>query len=63
MSEYGAAQTDAKFRNNAQFTTPADGVAGILKLYMFDVNKPERDSALANDILVGLFFFFSPFAI
>lgn len=43
-------QESTKF-NYASFETPPDGESGVLRLYLFNLTNPYRDSALQNDIV------------
>ncbi|KAH7102041.1 Fungalysin metallopeptidase-domain-containing protein [Auriculariales sp. MPI-PUGE-AT-0066] len=43
---------DMSDHNNAQFSSAPDGVPGMLRLWTFDYATPNRDSALANDIIL-----------
>ncbi|KAI0667554.1 Fungalysin metallopeptidase-domain-containing protein [Trametes maxima] len=43
---------DPRGTDNAFFATPPDGTSGQMTLLLFTSTDPERDSALANDVLV-----------
>ncbi|CUA78560.1 hypothetical protein RSOLAG22IIIB_13227 [Rhizoctonia solani] len=46
---------DGSGTNNANFATPPDGVAGQMRMYLWDKTSPKRDGALENDIVVHEF--------
>ncbi|KAI0260276.1 Fungalysin metallopeptidase-domain-containing protein [Gloeopeniophorella convolvens] len=37
--------------DNADFSTPADGQSGAMRMFLWDLTNPERDGALENDIV------------
>ncbi|KAF9486175.1 hypothetical protein BDN70DRAFT_916399 [Pholiota conissans] len=37
--------------DNADFSTPADGSSGAMRMFLWDLTSPERDGALENDIV------------
>ncbi|KZV62020.1 hypothetical protein PENSPDRAFT_739585 [Peniophora sp. CONT] len=37
--------------DNADFSTPADGTSGHMRMFLWDITNPERDGALENDIV------------
>ncbi|KAI0266683.1 Fungalysin metallopeptidase-domain-containing protein [Gloeopeniophorella convolvens] len=37
--------------DNADFSTPADGQSGAMRMFPWDLTNPERDGALENDIV------------
>lgn len=41
--------------NNADFFTPPDGQSGELRLFLFNLTNPDRDSGLENDIIARLY--------
>ncbi|KAF9008256.1 Fungalysin metallopeptidase-domain-containing protein [Cyathus striatus] len=43
---------DSSGTNNADFTTPADGQSGAMRMYLWTQTSPQRDGALENDIIV-----------
>ncbi|KAI0641704.1 Fungalysin metallopeptidase-domain-containing protein [Trametes meyenii] len=43
---------DGRGTNNAFFATPPDGQSGQMTLLLFTSTDPERDSAIANDVIV-----------
>ncbi|KAI8998224.1 Fungalysin metallopeptidase-domain-containing protein, partial [Gaertneriomyces semiglobifer] len=38
--------------NNADFTTPPDGQAGVMRMYIFTSTNPNRDASLSNDVTI-----------
>ncbi|KII83791.1 hypothetical protein PLICRDRAFT_58243 [Plicaturopsis crispa FD-325 SS-3] len=43
---------DSAGTDNADFSTPADGQSGHMRMFLWDETSPERDGALENDIVV-----------
>ena len=43
---------DASGTNNANFTTPSDGLRGKMQMYIFPGPNPDRTSALDHDVLI-----------
>ncbi|KAF9486176.1 hypothetical protein BDN70DRAFT_988183 [Pholiota conissans] len=43
---------DSAGTDNADFSTPADGQAGKMRMFLWDLTSPQRDGALENDIIV-----------
>jgi len=43
---------DSAGTDNADFSTPADGQSGAMRMFLWDITNPERDGALENDIVV-----------
>lgn len=43
---------DSAGTDNADFSTPADGQSGAMRMFLWDETSPERDGALENDIVV-----------
>ncbi|KAG8689379.1 hypothetical protein FRC11_002881 [Ceratobasidium sp. 423] len=43
---------DSMGTNNANFATPPDGQSGLMRMYIWTLTSPNRDSALSNDIVV-----------
>lgn len=43
---------DSAGTDNADFSTPADGQSGHMRMFLWDYTNPERDGALENDIVV-----------
>ncbi|KIP05598.1 hypothetical protein PHLGIDRAFT_128797 [Phlebiopsis gigantea 11061_1 CR5-6] len=43
---------DSAGTDNADFSTPADGQSGHMRMYLWDQTNPERDGALENDIVI-----------
>ncbi|KAI0042801.1 hypothetical protein FA95DRAFT_1499587 [Auriscalpium vulgare] len=43
---------DSAGTDNADFTTPADGSSGAMRMYLWDITNPERDGAVENDVIV-----------
>ncbi|VDC06722.1 unnamed protein product [Peniophora sp. CBMAI 1063] len=42
---------DSAGTDNADFSTPADGSSGHMRMFLWDITNPERDGALENDIV------------
>ncbi|KAI0045239.1 hypothetical protein FA95DRAFT_1495726 [Auriscalpium vulgare] len=42
---------DSAGTDNADFSTPADGSSGAMRMFLWDITNPERDGALENDIV------------
>ncbi|KAF9556787.1 hypothetical protein CPC08DRAFT_75227 [Agrocybe pediades] len=42
---------DSAGTDNADFSTPADGTSGAMRMFLWDLTTPERDGALENDIV------------
>ncbi|KAH9477345.1 Extracellular metalloproteinase MEP [Psilocybe cubensis] len=42
---------DSAGTDNADFSTPADGTSGAMRMFLWDLTSPERDGALENDIV------------
>ncbi|KAH9016133.1 Fungalysin metallopeptidase-domain-containing protein [Lactarius pseudohatsudake] len=43
---------DSQDMNNANFLTPPDGQSGQMRLFLYALTTPRRDSALQNDIVI-----------
>ncbi|KAF8156604.1 Fungalysin metallopeptidase-domain-containing protein [Crassisporium funariophilum] len=43
---------DSAGTDNADFSTPADGQSGRMRMFLWDLTSPQRDGALENDIVV-----------
>ncbi|KAI0047320.1 hypothetical protein FA95DRAFT_1268515 [Auriscalpium vulgare] len=43
---------DSAGTDNADFSTPADGQSGHMRMYLFTATSPERDGALENDVVI-----------
>jgi extracellular elastinolytic metalloproteinase len=43
---------DGSGTNNAFFSSPPDGQAGIMAMFIFDITSPQRDGALENSIVI-----------
>ncbi|KAF8970318.1 Fungalysin metallopeptidase-domain-containing protein [Flammula alnicola] len=43
---------DSAGTDNADFSTPADGQSGRMRMFLWDITSPQRDGALENDIVV-----------
>ncbi|KAF8970317.1 Fungalysin metallopeptidase-domain-containing protein [Flammula alnicola] len=42
---------DSAGTDNADFSTPADGTSGAMRMFLWDLTSPGRDGALENDIV------------
>ncbi|KAJ3099663.1 hypothetical protein HDU97_002877 [Phlyctochytrium planicorne] len=47
-----ATAQDGSGVNNANFATPPDGIAGRMRMFLFDTVSPSADGALENDIVI-----------
>ena len=43
---------DANGIDNADFATPPDGQSGRMRMFLWDLTRPNRDGSLENDIIV-----------